>query len=228
MGHAEDRALAKSLEGKLDLNDTEDTDHTISYAPAVTHETIKPHVHEIKEERIHREVHTHDVYHRFQPIYEFEVLPARHFVPGNDGELKEVSERDLPGCTGVNQRWHINERTPQAGPWPARDPPDLVTAKFAGPEKSMTSQGVERTHSTVVHPPTLADISKIAGPVLPVHFDKHGQGRVMPVRHQEAEADNKQAPVPTLRKRKSSEDLASRLLNEVVPPRKPVPSHKPS
>ncbi|RYP93548.1 hypothetical protein DL770_000290 [Monosporascus sp. CRB-9-2] len=102
----ESNNLAEDLENKLNLGNTEDVDADISYNPAVTHETIRPEVHEIKEEEIYREVHDYDVYHRIQPVYDVEILPPKHFVPGPDGALSEVSEQDLP-CTGPPQRWHI-------------------------------------------------------------------------------------------------------------------------
>ncbi|KAF3067247.1 hypothetical protein GL218_08460 [Daldinia childiae] len=98
----------------IDLKDTVDTDETITYAPAVTHEIIQPQVHEILEEQIYREIHNHDVYHRIQPVYEVEILPARHFVPGPNGGLVEVPEDSIPECTGENQKWHVSNR-------PARD-----------------------------------------------------------------------------------------------------------
>ncbi|KAK9420444.1 hypothetical protein SUNI508_06440 [Seiridium unicorne] len=97
----------------IDLTNTVDTDQTTTHRPApraaVVHETVRPHVHEIIEERIHRDIHTHDHYHYIQPVYELELLPARHFVPDPEGRLVEVSESDLPDCTGANQKWAINE-----------------------------------------------------------------------------------------------------------------------
>ncbi|RYP05783.1 hypothetical protein DL764_003552 [Monosporascus ibericus] len=98
--------LAGNLGNKLNLGRTEDVDAVISYNPAVTHETIRPEVHETKEEQIYRQVHNYDVYHRIQPVYDVEILPPKHFVPGPDGTLTEVSEQDL-ACTGPPQRWHI-------------------------------------------------------------------------------------------------------------------------
>ncbi|KAI0122802.1 hypothetical protein F4814DRAFT_438719 [Daldinia grandis] len=103
----------------IDLRDTVDTDETVTYAPAVVHETIRPQVHEILEEQIYRDIHNHDVYHRIQPVYEVEVLPARHFVPGPNGGLVEVTEDSLPECTGVNQRWHVSKRPPRAASLPS-------------------------------------------------------------------------------------------------------------
>ncbi|KAI2464689.1 hypothetical protein F4781DRAFT_439324 [Annulohypoxylon bovei var. microspora] len=95
------------------LSNTVDTDKTTSYAQAITHETVRPHIHEIKEEQIYRDTHTHDVYHRIQPVSDIEVLPARHFVLGSNSALVEVPEGDLPECTGLNQKWYIGEKPPR-------------------------------------------------------------------------------------------------------------------
>jgi hypothetical protein len=62
---------------------------------AVTQERIKPHQHEVLEEQITRETHVHDVYHEIQPIIEREVRPAKHFIPTEDGGLREVAAEDL-------------------------------------------------------------------------------------------------------------------------------------
>lgn len=67
------------------------------------------------EEQITRDIHTHDHYHYIQPVYELEVLPARHFLEDAEGGLVEVTEADLPDCTGENQRWAIAERQPLNG-----------------------------------------------------------------------------------------------------------------
>ncbi|KAF2808432.1 uncharacterized protein BDZ99DRAFT_572298 [Mytilinidion resinicola] len=100
-----------SLDGVVDLTNTADTEVHERWAPAVTHETVIPHRHHIREEQIHREIHNHTYLHRIQPVLEFEVLPARHFVPDSSGQkLVEVSEDELPECTGDNQRWFIAEK----------------------------------------------------------------------------------------------------------------------
>ncbi|KAI1458273.1 hypothetical protein F4805DRAFT_456908 [Annulohypoxylon moriforme] len=93
-------------------SNTADVDETTSYSRAVTHETIRPYVHEIKSDQIHREIHNHDVYHRVQPVYDIEVLPARHFILSSNGILAEATEDELPECTGSKQRWYIGEKTP--------------------------------------------------------------------------------------------------------------------
>ncbi|KAI0475718.1 hypothetical protein GGR56DRAFT_695561 [Xylariaceae sp. FL0804] len=96
-----------NLDGVVDLTDTTDVDHATRYAPAVTHETVRPTEHEIVHEQIHRDIHTHDVYHRVQPIYDVELLPARHYVPNRSGdELHELSESELPDdCRHEGALW---------------------------------------------------------------------------------------------------------------------------
>ncbi|OTA52640.1 hypothetical protein K449DRAFT_456421 [Hypoxylon sp. EC38] len=102
--NVEDASSQISREAIPDLANTVDTNETISYAPSVTHQTVRPQVHEIIEEQIHRDIHNHDVYHRIQPVYDVEVLPTRHFVPDPNGCLVEISEDDLPERTSPNQR----------------------------------------------------------------------------------------------------------------------------
>ncbi|KAI2776112.1 hypothetical protein F4815DRAFT_365363 [Daldinia loculata] len=121
-----ERGGAESEKTVIDLRDTIDTDETITYAPAVTHETIRPQVHEILEERIYREIHNHNVYHRIQPIYEVEILPARHFVPGPGGGLVEVPEDSIPECTGANQQWHVSKRPPRPASSPTLRQPASI------------------------------------------------------------------------------------------------------
>ncbi|KAI0120705.1 hypothetical protein BJ170DRAFT_646460 [Xylariales sp. AK1849] len=174
-------SLEKAVEGVVDLRNTTDIDQTTSYAPTVTHETVYPQQHEITEEHIYREIHNHDVYHRIQPVYDIQVLPTRHFMLDSDGGFIEVSQDDLPTCTGANERWYIGERPLDASPSEQRDPPELAFAKNAGEQKYLTSDGLERTDTTIVHTPTLEDISTVNGPVLPVHFDEYGFGQEMPI-----------------------------------------------
>ncbi|KAI1102556.1 hypothetical protein F4804DRAFT_260798 [Jackrogersella minutella] len=103
------------------ITNNTDTDTTKSYAQAVTHETICSHVHEITEEHVYREIHNHDVYHRIQPVYDVEILPARHFVLDPDGGLVEVSEDDLPDCTGLNEKWYVGKKVPRVVPSSSKD-----------------------------------------------------------------------------------------------------------
>jgi hypothetical protein len=69
---------------------------------AVTKEVVKPVVHEQVEEHIMRDTHTHDVYHKILPVRDVEVLPARHWVPGPDGRLIQVDEKDVYSGAAFN------------------------------------------------------------------------------------------------------------------------------
>ncbi|CAJ2503433.1 Uu.00g108270.m01.CDS01 [Anthostomella pinea] len=164
-----DYNLVKALDGILDLNDTTKVHQDITHAPAVTHETVRPQVHEIVEEQIHREIHNHDVYHQILPVYDLEVLPARHFVRDADGGLVEMSESDFPEYTGANQRWYIGERLSNETPRTGQEQSALAAAKAAGMKKYTTPEGFERTDQTIVHPPTLAEIPT-DGLLMPIQF----------------------------------------------------------
>lgn len=109
--------------------------------------------HEIIEERITRDIHTHEVRHVIQPVYEVEVRPARHYVPGPDGKLVEVSEKDLPDCTGANQRWYAGQQEPATDPALSKPLPDLPTVENTG---ERTAGGFQRTEETIVHSPKWA------------------------------------------------------------------------
>ena len=67
-----------------------------SFRPAVTHQTIRPHVHHVTHQMVYREIHEYDIMHRIQPVIDVEVLPARHMVQDGN-ELREVDPKDLPG-----------------------------------------------------------------------------------------------------------------------------------
>ncbi|KAI2617205.1 hypothetical protein GGS26DRAFT_603258 [Hypomontagnella submonticulosa] len=140
-----------------DLTKTVDTDQTTTYAPAVTHEIVRPQVHEIIEEQIYREIHNHDVYHRIQPVYDIEVLPARHLVPGDDGRLVEVSEDKLPDCTGEKQKWYMGKGPAPAVPSPPRSQPD--TAAIDSPRQGSADRGsLKSTESSVIEQRGFKDV----------------------------------------------------------------------
>ncbi|KAK0629544.1 hypothetical protein B0T17DRAFT_615306 [Bombardia bombarda] len=186
---------------------TEDANQTTTYAEPVTHETIKPHVHEVREEQIQREIHTHDVYHREQPVYDIEVRPARHFVPDGSGGLTEVAAKDLPGCTGENQKWYIGEersRNAPLHPENSQIPADGTAHRVgdgANVVRYTTAEGVQRTEDVVVHPRELERVSTADGPVLPIHFDKNGQGHTQPLdlQRKPTEVEQQQQPLNNVR-----------------------------
>ncbi|KAF2496042.1 hypothetical protein BU16DRAFT_364968 [Lophium mytilinum] len=179
-GHLAAHAEPPSLEGVVDLTNTVDTDVHEHWAPAVTHETVLPQLHHIREEQIHREIHNHTYLHRIQPVLEFEVLPARHFVPNASGQkLVEVSEDQIPECTGENQRWFIAEKrsTVTHNGRPPNGTQPLTGLELDGHDrkKYMTPEGFERTETTWVHRPVLEDTTKLQGPTFPVHFGECGE-----------------------------------------------------
>jgi len=157
-------------EGVVDLRNTVDVDKDTMLAAPVVHEVIKPHEHEIIQHEIHREIHNYTYYHRLQPVIHTEVLPPRHFIPNPHGEgLVEITADELPSRTGQNRKWEIMQKhTPQTceiqSAW--RTEPEVIHGK-----PYMTKEGFERKETTILYPPTLADMTRYEGAVQPVHFD---------------------------------------------------------
>jgi hypothetical protein len=137
-------------------------------ATAVIHEVVKPHEHEIIEERIYREIHNHDVYHRIQPVLQTEILPARHYVHDVNGNLVEISEDQIPHRTGEFQQWYIGKTDSPAVQ--AARLPQITKPTVVKDIKYMTPEGFERRETTIVHPPELEDLSGYGGPVVPIEF----------------------------------------------------------
>ncbi|KAH9840380.1 hypothetical protein Tdes44962_MAKER07975 [Teratosphaeria destructans] len=167
--------LTEQLQGIIDLSNTEDFTVHERYAPAVTHETIERRVHEIREERITREIHNHHVFHRVLPIIDIEVLPARHFVPV-EGGYAEISEDEVPGRAGPNAQWVIAETVSKLLP-ESRGPvvPTEFTARtFEGTDgdfkEYVGEDGVRRTETWWVHLPTLEDGGRQSGQTYPFHI----------------------------------------------------------
>ena len=136
----------------------------------MTYEVVQPTTHHVTTEMIQREIHNYEIYHRIQPVYETEILPARHLVPDPNGDgLIEIPESLLPDCTGANQKWVINERLPVRNidrkPVPRFTEPTTVDEK-----EYMTPEGYPRNETTIVYPPTLVDMSDYTGPVCTMNF----------------------------------------------------------
>ncbi|KAF2145677.1 uncharacterized protein K452DRAFT_295269 [Aplosporella prunicola CBS 121167] len=167
---------APSLKGIVDLRNTEDTTYDAHYAPAVTHETVYPQVHHIREEHIFREIHTHDVFHRILPIIDVEVLPARHYVQDADGTRREVPASAVPGRSGALQNWIVAEtasRLPKSDPAP-KEPRRFTARKWAekeGDEVTYTTpEGFTRKETTWVHPPTIETGAQATGQTEPLYM----------------------------------------------------------
>lgn len=144
----------------FDFNDSEDVDVQTRYAPAVTHETVIPEVRHVEHEVITREIHNHDVYHRILPIKDVEILPAKHFVRDPiTGILTEIPAPP-PAREGIHQKWKIVSTESDSGWQPAAPRP--FTARTFGKDEGMSMEyvgedGVPRTETTWIHPPTIQD-----------------------------------------------------------------------
>jgi hypothetical protein len=169
------------LSSVVELSNSLDTKIDINYAPAVTRETVLPTTHHIREERITREYHNHDVYHRILPIHEVEILPPRHFRHSPDGKLVEVLESTIPD--GRKAFYPLSPASTQK--MPARieiSPPTSgwrrpFTARFwkgtdGDAKEEVGEDGVLRTERTWVHPPTLEEGGKLTGQTEPFYLDK--------------------------------------------------------
>ncbi|KAF2869793.1 hypothetical protein BDV95DRAFT_608618 [Massariosphaeria phaeospora] len=175
---ANDEHLASQLRGLVNLEDTVDVDRTVRWAPAVTHEVVKPVVRHVEQKHIYRTVHHYDVYHRMQPVYDTEILPARHFIRDpHTNDLVEVSEEvikeQIPECTGINQAWALGLKDKPTSA--ASDSHIRLTAPEVVTDKTYpTGKGYDRRETTILHPPTLEDMSKYKGPVMAIHFNPDG------------------------------------------------------
>ncbi|KAL5116551.1 hypothetical protein ACEQ8H_005547 [Pleosporales sp. CAS-2024a] len=175
-GHTEiEREIEQMLDGVVDLRDSVDEDKVVSFAPAVKHEVVKPHKHEIVQHKIFREIHNYEHYHHLQPVYDLEMLPPRHWIPNPNGQgLIEISADELPSRTGDNRRWKIvyeQQEVPETVQPKWRTEPEIIEHPT-----TTTEEGFERRETTIIYPPTLQDLSSYEGLVQPVHFD-HKTGK---------------------------------------------------
>ena len=172
-----------SLEGVVDLNSSEDTTVATRWDPAVTHQTVHKDIHNIREEYITREIHTHDYFHRILPIVDVEVLPPRHFVPSatNPSELVEISGNAIPGRRDDEDQkmrnWFIARSVEDGehGQVEVGGGPRRFTAReFRDGEGDhhewVGADGVQRSTTTWVHPPAVEDGGKRSGQTVPFHI----------------------------------------------------------
>ena len=145
-------------------------------APAITHETIKAQHQQVRQEVITRETHDYHIYHRILPIVDIEVLPARHFVPIQDGFV-EIDEEELPGRTRDKVNWAIAEMVSKRMPESRKEAIARQTFSartFEGPEyddkEYVGPEGHPVKEKWWVHPPTLCQDAYRAGQTYPFHF----------------------------------------------------------
>lgn len=221
----------------VDLQDSEDTTLHEKFAPAVVHETIVRETHEIREEHVTREIHNHHYFHRILPIVDIEVLPSRHFVPV-EGGYAEIAEEEVPGQAGANAQWLVAETVSKLLPKSnnkAVEARHFSARKFAGKEgdykEYLTPEGVKRTETWWVHPPTLETGARETGQSYAFHFDaanpaKNGLRASLP-------AGSVVGVSPLLAKQQRERGVAKvhggggrggRVEEEMAPP--PVPPHR--
>ena len=133
---------------------------------AVTHEYVTKKIHEIREERVFREIHHYDIYHRILPITDVEVLPARHYKV-EDGKLVEMRAEEVPPHR--NSNWVVAE-TVSTGKTTTQ-PRRFTAREFPGEEGDertyITPQGHPRTDTTWIHPPQLEPGGQQTGQTTP-------------------------------------------------------------
>lgn len=168
---------AAALEGfaNLDLKDSKDTTVHEVWAPAVTHETITHPVHEIREERITREIHEDHVYHRILPITDVQVLPARHFVRTDSG-LKEMKiEEKVLGRARKQAQRLVDKGFSRHDANDTFVPKQFTARKFEGTDgdykESNTPDGYTQTERWWVHPPTLETGAMESGQTQPFYLN---------------------------------------------------------
>lgn len=179
--HDSDAPIDLAAHG-INLTNTEDTTVHTTSAPAVVHETVRVDTHEIVTERIEREIHTHDVYHRILPIVDIEVLPPRHFVQTPAGGRYEISADNVPGgaAQNLNLQRVIQEAVDReiARLYPPQRGPRRFTALEFDPRdtvgdfrQGVGENGCHFSEQTWVHPPVIDMGGYETGQTVPFHFD---------------------------------------------------------
>jgi hypothetical protein len=93
----------------------------------------------IQHDSVTIETHTHEVFHRVQPVIEKEVLPARHFMPSSDGKtLVEIPASQIPKTAPAGMKPHeIHGQQiipPPALPQPMSEPAEAAPAPSTSEE----------------------------------------------------------------------------------------------
>lgn len=154
--------------------------HIVDIYIAVVHEHVTPRVHHIREERITREIHNHDVFHRIQPLVDVEVLPTKHYIPAPNGnDLIEIPESEIPGrhtkwavqcvddkpVTSVSDPSGTDMQTTAKHPEQVSDREPLVQHR----QKSITNDdGIPMEQTVWRHPPQLESGGRETGQTVPL------------------------------------------------------------
>lgn len=149
---------------------------SLTHHTAITNEYVQPRKHEDVDEKITREIHTHDVYHYVLPIIETEILPPKHFVESPDGcGVVKVPENEVHNYT-MTGTWVYGQPN-MAKPTESQIVVDRESNKLLekGPSRRApiladqmtytTKEGMQRTEYLWRHPPVFEDASGRAEPV---------------------------------------------------------------
>ena len=161
-------------------NSNTEVDTTVyeRWYPAITRETITRRVHEIREEQITREIHSHDVYIRELPIMDVELLPARHFMSTDKGDV-EIASNEAAQAIQPSETWLRSEAMSQllhgdqmetTEEWAVRQF-DSISGEAV---RYDTSEASKHFESTTVHPPTVNQESYAAERAYTMRFDTVG------------------------------------------------------
>lgn len=139
------------------------------------HEYVQPKVHHHTEERITREFHTHDVFHRILPVIDVEVLPAKHYIPDpkRPGSLCEIPESMVP-ARNTNWRISVNSQISAASsviaPHHHRAHEKLLPV-LSSKKSYITKDGIPKTEYVWRHPAILEPAAYEPGETMPVRMN---------------------------------------------------------
>ena len=146
----------------------------------MVHEKVIPKVHTITEERIDREIHTHDVFHRIQPIVDVQVLPPKHFVQTPDGKgLVEIPASAIPGRQSHFEVIDTSSKGSTDTGLSARGLPieqvqrdhSLSDPVISSSKNYVTDEGHPKKESVIRHPPTLETGGYETAQTVPMHMN---------------------------------------------------------
>lgn len=149
------------------------------------HEFVQPIVHHITEERITREIHTHDVFHRILPVIDVEILPTKHYIPDphRAGALLEIPESMVPARHG-NWQISVSSQIASAGAV-ASNAVNLFHRAHESQEPVLSSkktyitkEGYPKTEYVWRHPPVLEPAAYAPGATMPMHMNCLQKGEV--------------------------------------------------
>jgi hypothetical protein len=127
---------------------------------AVTHEHVSRPTHNYVTEFIHRDIHTHDVYHHIQPVIDTEVLLPKHYIPSPDdpSRLIEVSPSAIP--LNSHERWFIGDREIEPPRKAAATDPTFASTSPDSNARSVADSGSESSLQPASSPTTASTLPK--------------------------------------------------------------------